>query len=139
PGVAVQAEELEVRARGSGGRPHPAGDALGGDVAPRPGAGVDLVHGGSFPTGRACGARPTRAVWPVAAVPVGVHRHRAPVTFGTTAPPVGIGPAPAGFPPRRRCQMSTFTKMTVAVAVLLLVLGLALTGCRKDDGSGGGG
>jgi hypothetical protein len=37
--------------------------------------------------------------------------------------------------------MGTFTKMTVAVAVLLLVLGLALTGCRKDDGgdSGGGG
>jgi hypothetical protein len=26
----------------------------------------------------------------------------------------------------------------VAVAVLLLVLGLALTGCRKDEGGGGG-
>ena len=35
--------------------------------------------------------------------------------------------------------MSTFTKMTVAVAVLLFVLGLALTGCRKDNGSGSGG
>ncbi|HYJ73507.1 MAG TPA: hypothetical protein VE265_13645 [Actinomycetota bacterium] len=34
--------------------------------------------------------------------------------------------------------MGTFTKMTVA-AVLLFVLGLALTGCRKDNGSGGGG
>ena len=27
----------------------------------------------------------------------------------------------------------------MVVAVLLLVLGLALTGCRKDDGGGGGG
>ena len=35
--------------------------------------------------------------------------------------------------------MGTFAKLFVAVAVLLLVLGLALTGCRKDDGSGGGG
>ena len=35
--------------------------------------------------------------------------------------------------------MGTFTKMTLAVAVLLLVLGLALTGCRKDDGGGSGG
>jgi hypothetical protein len=35
--------------------------------------------------------------------------------------------------------MGAFTKLTLAVAVLLLVLGLALTGCRKDDGGGGGG
>ena len=33
--------------------------------------------------------------------------------------------------------MGTFAKMFVAVAVLLLVLGLALTGCRKDEGGGG--
>jgi hypothetical protein len=33
--------------------------------------------------------------------------------------------------------MDGFTKLSVAVAVLLLVLGLALTGCRKDDGGGG--
>ena len=35
--------------------------------------------------------------------------------------------------------MGTFAKLSVAVAVLLLVLGLALTGCRKDDGGGSGG
>jgi hypothetical protein len=35
--------------------------------------------------------------------------------------------------------MRTSRKIVLAVAVLLLVLGLALTGCRKDDGSGGGG
>jgi hypothetical protein len=35
--------------------------------------------------------------------------------------------------------MQRFTKLSVAVAVLLLVLGLALTGCRRDDGGGGGG
>ena len=36
--------------------------------------------------------------------------------------------------------MRTYTKkMWLVVAGLLLVLGLALTGCRKDDGSGGGG
>ena len=34
--------------------------------------------------------------------------------------------------------MGTFVKLFVAVAVLLLVLGLALTGCRKDEGGGGG-
>ena len=34
--------------------------------------------------------------------------------------------------------MHGFTKLLVAVAVLLLVLGLALTGCRKDNGGGGG-
>ena len=33
--------------------------------------------------------------------------------------------------------MDSFAKMFLAVAVLLLVLGLALTGCRKDDGGGG--
>ena len=33
--------------------------------------------------------------------------------------------------------MGTFAKLFVAVAVLLLVLGLALTGCRKDEGGGG--
>jgi hypothetical protein len=35
--------------------------------------------------------------------------------------------------------MRTSRKIVLAVAVLLLVLGLALTGCRKDDGGGGGG
>ena len=35
--------------------------------------------------------------------------------------------------------MSGYAKLLLAVAVLLLVLGLALTGCRKDDGGGGGG
>ena len=35
--------------------------------------------------------------------------------------------------------MRTYPKFLLAVAVLLLVLGLALTGCRKDDGGGGGG
>jgi hypothetical protein len=35
--------------------------------------------------------------------------------------------------------MRTYSKMWLVVAVLLLVLGLALTGCRKDDGGGGGG
>ena len=35
--------------------------------------------------------------------------------------------------------MGTFAKLFVAAAVLLLVLGLALTGCRKDEGGGGGG
>ena len=35
--------------------------------------------------------------------------------------------------------MRTYTRMLLAVAVLLLVLGLALTGCRKDDGGGSGG
>jgi hypothetical protein len=35
--------------------------------------------------------------------------------------------------------MRTYPRLLLAVAVLLLVLGLALTGCRKDDGSGGGG
>jgi hypothetical protein len=34
--------------------------------------------------------------------------------------------------------MGTFAKLSVVVAVLLLVLGLALTGCRKDEGGGGG-
>jgi hypothetical protein len=34
--------------------------------------------------------------------------------------------------------MRTYTRMLLAVAVLLLVLGLALTGCRKDEGGGGG-
>jgi hypothetical protein len=33
--------------------------------------------------------------------------------------------------------MGTFVKLFVAVAVLLLVLGLALTGCRKGEGGGG--
>jgi hypothetical protein len=35
--------------------------------------------------------------------------------------------------------MLTYRRTMLVVAVLLLVLGLALTGCRKDDGSGGGG
>ena len=35
--------------------------------------------------------------------------------------------------------MRTYPKLLLAVAVLLLVLGLALTGCRKDDAGGGGG
>ena len=35
--------------------------------------------------------------------------------------------------------MRTYSKMWLVVAVLLLVLGLALTGCRKDGGDGGGG
>ena len=35
--------------------------------------------------------------------------------------------------------MGTYRKMWLVVAVLLLVLGLALTGCRKDDGGGSGG
>jgi hypothetical protein len=37
--------------------------------------------------------------------------------------------------------MRTTAKLLVALAVLLVVLGLALTGCRRDDsgGSGGGG
>jgi hypothetical protein len=35
--------------------------------------------------------------------------------------------------------MRTYRNTLLAVAVLLLVLGLALTGCRKDDGSGSGG
>jgi hypothetical protein len=33
--------------------------------------------------------------------------------------------------------MRTYRSMLLAVAVLLLVLGLAVTGCRKDDGGGG--
>ena len=33
--------------------------------------------------------------------------------------------------------MGNFARLFVAVAVLLLVLGLALTGCRKDEGGGG--
>jgi hypothetical protein len=35
--------------------------------------------------------------------------------------------------------MGAYRKMLLAVAALLLVLGLALTGCRKDDGGSGGG
>ena len=35
--------------------------------------------------------------------------------------------------------MRTYPKFLLAVAVLLLVLGLALTGCRKDDAGGGDG
>jgi hypothetical protein len=35
--------------------------------------------------------------------------------------------------------MRTPAKLLLALAVLLLVLGLALTGCRKDSGSSGGG
>ena len=35
--------------------------------------------------------------------------------------------------------MRTYPKLLLAFAVLLLVLGLALTGCRKDDSGGGGG
>jgi hypothetical protein len=35
--------------------------------------------------------------------------------------------------------MRTYTKLWLVVAVLLVVLGLALTGCRKDDGGGDGG
>ena len=35
--------------------------------------------------------------------------------------------------------MRTYPRLLLAVAVLLLVLGLALTGCRKDDGGGSGG
>ena len=34
--------------------------------------------------------------------------------------------------------MRTYPRLLLAVAVLLLVLGLALTGCRKDEGGGGG-
>ena len=34
--------------------------------------------------------------------------------------------------------MSGYARMLLAVAVLLLVLGLALTGCRKDNGGGSG-
>ena len=33
--------------------------------------------------------------------------------------------------------MRTYSKIWLVVAVLLLVLGLALTGCRKDGGGGG--
>jgi hypothetical protein len=35
--------------------------------------------------------------------------------------------------------MRTHPKLVLALAVLLLVLGLALTGCRKDSGGDGGG
>jgi hypothetical protein len=35
--------------------------------------------------------------------------------------------------------MWTVAKLVLALAVLLLVLGLTLTGCRKDHGSSGGG
>ncbi|HEX2373793.1 MAG TPA: hypothetical protein VHO93_07400 [Actinomycetota bacterium] len=35
--------------------------------------------------------------------------------------------------------MRTDKRLWLAVAVLLLVLGLAFTGCRKDDGGGSGG
>ena len=35
--------------------------------------------------------------------------------------------------------MRNYPKLLLAVAVLLLVLGLALTGCRKGDSGGGGG
>ena len=35
--------------------------------------------------------------------------------------------------------MRTYPKFLLAVAVLLLVLGLALTGCRKGDSGGDGG
>ena len=35
--------------------------------------------------------------------------------------------------------MRTSRRILLGVAVLLLVLGLALTGCRKDDGGSGGG
>jgi hypothetical protein len=35
--------------------------------------------------------------------------------------------------------MLTYRRTLLVVAALLLVLGLALTGCRKDDGSGSGG
>ena len=35
--------------------------------------------------------------------------------------------------------MRTYRNIWLVVAVLLLVLGLALTGCRKDDGGSGGG
>jgi hypothetical protein len=35
--------------------------------------------------------------------------------------------------------MWTVAKLVLALAVLLLVLGLALTGCRKDHGGSGGG
>jgi hypothetical protein len=35
--------------------------------------------------------------------------------------------------------MRTYPRLLLAVAVLLLVLGLALTGCRKDNGGGSGG
>ena len=34
--------------------------------------------------------------------------------------------------------MGTYRKMWLVVAVLLLVLGLAVTGCRKNDSGGGG-
>ena len=33
--------------------------------------------------------------------------------------------------------MRTYPRLLLTVAVLLLVLGLALTGCRKDGGGGG--
>ena len=52
---------------------------------------------------------------------------------------MGIGHRPVGFPRRRRCELRTYSKIWLVVAVLLLVLGLALTGCRKDDGGGSGG
>ena len=35
--------------------------------------------------------------------------------------------------------MRTHRSVLLAVAVLLLVFGLALTGCRKDNGGGSGG
>jgi hypothetical protein len=34
--------------------------------------------------------------------------------------------------------MRTYPRLLLAIAVLLLVLGLALTGCRKDNGGSGG-
>jgi hypothetical protein len=35
--------------------------------------------------------------------------------------------------------MRTPTKLLLVLAAVLLVLGLALTGCRKDNGGSGGG
>jgi hypothetical protein len=60
------------------------------------------------------------------------------VTFGTPGQVAGIGLPVAGFSRSEAMPMRTYPRLLLAVAVLLLVLGLALTGCRKDGGGGGG-
>ena len=87
--------------------------------------------------GRRCVARPGQcgAPWPpgrcLAAPGAGDVRH--------TATGAGNRPPVPGVPWSEAMPMRTYPRLLLAVAVLLLVLGLALTGCRKGDSGGGGG
>jgi hypothetical protein len=74
-----------------------------------------------------------------AAAAVGAWDHPWPVTFGTSGNGWESARRRRGSPVGGDANVNSYTRMLLAVVVLLLVLGLALTGCRKDNGGGGGG